>query len=134
MSYDVSLYDASFLQGAISSGLGDWTGAPVLPASAMSSVIQLALTNNFSQAPRDPKFVAFMESQGVVPSSDYQVSSGELRVNLQVFKNSVVFSVPPSNVATASVGFVRRIALQLAKEHGLGFYDPQAGEVLCEPV
>lgn len=134
MSYDVYLYDASFLQSAISSGLGDWTDAPVLPTSTVSAVVQLALTNNFSQVPQDPNFVAFMESRGVVPSSDYQLASAELRASLQVFPNSVVFSVPLSDLATASVCLVRSIALQFARDFGLGFYDPQAGEFLYEPV
>ncbi|WP_153242590.1 hypothetical protein [Frateuria defendens] len=134
MSYDFSLYDAAFLRRVIADGLGDWTGPPDLEPAVVSGILQLANANGFVATPHDQRFVEFLKSQGVTPSTDYQLETPRVSVMLQIFNGSIGLSVPTSDRAIASVEFARNFGLQLAQKFGLGFQDPQTGEITAGPA
>lgn len=134
MSYDVSLYEPNFLRSAVASSLGDWRAAPALSAEAKDAIIQAAQSEGFVATPQPPGFVEFMRSQGITPSSDLRLTTPQIDLVLQLFENSVVLSVQPSAEASVSISFARDFGQRLAKELGLGYYDPQAGELLLTEV
>lgn len=134
MSYDVSLYKPNFLRSAVASSLGDWRAAPALNAKAKDAIVQAAQSEGFVATPHPPGFAEFMRSQGITPSSDFWLTTPQLNLTLQLFENSVVLAVQPSEEASTSVSFARDFGQRLAKELCLGFFDPQAGEVLLTEV
>ena len=134
MSYDVSLYEPNFLRSAVASSLGDWRAAPALSAEAKDAIIQAAQSEGFVATPQPPGFVEFMRSQGITPSSDFRLTTPQIDLVLQLFENSVVLAVQPSAEASVSISFARDFGQRLAKELGLGYYDPQAGELLLTEV
>jgi hypothetical protein len=134
MTYDVSLYEPNFLRSAVASSLGDWRAAPALSKTAKDAIVQAAQSEGFVATPHPSEFAEFMRSQGVTPSSDFRLTTPQLSLALQLFENSVVLAVHSSAVASASVSFARAFGQRLGKELGLGFYDPQVGEVLLTEV
>jgi hypothetical protein len=134
MSYDISLYEPNFLRSAVASNLGDWRAAPALNTETKNAIVHAAQSEGFVATPHLPGFVEFMQSQGATPSSDFRLTTPQLNLALQLFESSVVLAVHPSAVASASASFARSFGKRLAKELGLGFYDPQVGEMLLVEV
>lgn len=129
MSYDISLYEPSFLRSAIASGLGDWTAAPPLSAEVRRAIIGAAQAEGFIESPHPPGFVEFLRAQGATPSTDYRLATSQCELRLQVFDGSATFTVQATGTASSSIAFGRRFGKRLSSELRLGFYDPQQGEV-----
>lgn len=129
MSYDISLYEPSFLRSAIASGLGDWTSAPPLSVEVRNAIIGAAEAEGFIESPHPPGFVEFLKAQGARPSTDYRLATSQCELLLQLFDSSATLTVQATGTASTSIAFGRRFGQRLAQELRLGFYDPQQGEV-----
>lgn len=128
MSYDIDIYDKSFLEQALDQGLGDWSGAPPIPDLAKATAESRALAAGFCAVEHPEGFVEFLREQGETPSLEFTVDNQEYLASLGIHEGQIAFSVPHSDRAEASILLCRDIALALATEHGLGFWDPQDQE------
>ena len=126
MSYDINLFDRQFLQQAIESGLGDWTGAPPIPEDAVQALISLAVAEGFCFVPINPSFATFMDTQGVVPAREYEINTLTLLARMSIHLGQISFAIQYDPRAIASIDACTRIAQKVASEYGLGYHDPQA--------
>ncbi|WP_285448371.1 hypothetical protein [Xanthomonas sp. LMC-A-07] len=129
MSYDISLYEPSFLRSAVVSGLGDWTAAPPFSVEVRHAIIDAAEAEGFIASPHPPGFIEFLQAQGVTPSTDYRLATSQYDLLLQVFDSSATLTVQANGNASSSIAFGCRFGQRLAKQLRLGYYDPQEGEV-----
>ena len=129
MSYDLQLYRRDFLRRALAENLGDWTSAPPIPHSARERLVAFAEAAGFARFPPDPEFAAYSEGQGHPLGDECTLDSPTVLAQLVVFSGEATFSIPYSDRANASIALCLDLARQVAKEHSLGFDDPQTGEV-----
>jgi hypothetical protein len=128
LSYDISLFDKSFLRRALIERLGDWTNADPIPQEASASLVEAALKAGFMVTPPDPEFVAFVREQGVEPAPEYTLDSEHYLAQLAVHRGQLAFTIPYSDRTDASIRLCTELAKGVATEFGLAFWDPQDDE------
>ena len=128
MSYDIAVYERAFLLRALAENLGDWTGAPRLPQEALERVVELASEAGFEAVPIDPAFREFSREQGLEPGQEFNLDTTSHLAQLTVFPAEIAFTVPYAPRGAASITLCSSIARTVAREHSLGYYDPQTGE------
>lgn len=131
MTYDITLYERRFLASALERRLGDWTGAPELPAQVRSAITTEAVRVGFRLVPQDPGFVAFAAAQGHAVADEYVLDTADSLATLTVFPNSVAFAIPSSPRAMSSIDRCIQLAHGFASALQLGCYDPQTGEAIA---
>src|SRR5262249_1463550 len=133
MSYDISLWDRGFLQRAIEQNLGDWRNGDPIPRNAVDSLIERAVAAGFVHAPEIPSFIKFMRGRGLIAADRYVADDGSLLAELHLHDGQLAFTVPYGPLAEVSIHTCVTIARAVALEHGLGYQDPQVGEIWWDP-
>lgn len=126
MSYDISLYDADFLERAIREGLGDWTSSPMVGEAAAATFRQALQEAGFHTTPHDPSFVDFLRSLGKTPSEEWLREDDEIVAQASLFPGSFVLAIPFTPCAMPSIELCRSIARAVAADTGLAVHDPQS--------
>ncbi len=117
MSYDISLYQPSFLKRAIAENLGDSTDADPIPEESLSRIRRWLLGQGYIV---EQEQMRCMESVHPKESWGLQVA---------VFTTEVAFVIPYWDNADRAIEVARRDARALAQIEGLGCYDQQTGEM-----
>jgi len=118
MSYDIGLYDRSFLKAAIDEDLDDYTVAPPLPSETLALVRDRLLSLGYNIESDGPNCVEYVHSNG---SWGLQVS---------VFESEIAFTIPYWDDADSAIVHAKNHARLLALEFGLGLTDQQDGELI----
>lgn len=116
MSYDIGLYDRSFLKAAIAENLDDYTVAPPLPSETLALIKNRLLSLGYTIEFDGPDYVEYVHPNA---SWGLQVS---------VFESEIAFTVPYWDDADSAVAQAKNHARLLALEFGLGLTDQQDGE------
>lgn len=119
MSYDIELYDKTFLKKAIDEDL-DYTVAPPLSSVVISKIKDRLGSLGYS--------VSSDDSDGVNTEFIHPNKSWALTVT--IFQNEISFSVPYWHDAESAIEQAKLHARLLAKEFNLGLTDQQDGETL----
>lgn len=127
MSYDISLFDRSFLKRAIETDLGDWTGAEPIAEGVKNLLVSRVIAEGFRLVSVNEDFAAFMRAQGLEPAPEFEIDTPTLLAQLTIHSGQIAFTIPYSARAAASIESCARIARELAAECGLGYHDPQDG-------
>ncbi len=112
MSYDISLYTKNFLEYALRNELGDWTQAEPIPQVAVDAVIEAARAEGFVP-------------EGAEPARSFTLDSEAAQAELHIHAGEIAFAIPYGTRAQASIELCTRVAKAVARQHGLGFWDPQ---------
>jgi hypothetical protein len=132
MSYDISLYEKSFLKRALEEKLGDWTGADAISDQAKETAIAAAESAGFVRREADAELAEYLAGRGLTITPEWLLDNDSVLVQLAVFNGVISFTIPYSSKADASVALSVSLAKRLAAECGLAFYDPQSREALLE--
>ena len=116
MSYDIYLYDESFLRRALETNLDDWTGADPIPQAAIDRVVATAQVAGFVAVPSETSAAFNLDTEAVF-------------AELSVSRSEIAFTIPYGERAEASIELCARLARRLAADNALGFWDPQDGSL-----
>jgi hypothetical protein len=120
MSYDILLCRPAFLKRALEENLGDWTDAEPISERSLLLIREWLL---------DKGYIVEHEREGCRELVHLNSKWG-LQVSL--FKAEVAFTIPYWDEADIAIDVARSDAKELAKFAGLGYYDPQTGDVALE--
>jgi len=118
MSYDIGLYDKTFLKKAIDDDLGDYTVAPALSTTTLASIKDRLSSLGYAIESENPNCTEFI----------HQNAAWALQV--AVFKTEIAFSVPYWDDADNAIAQAKIHARLLAQEFDLGLTDQQDGETI----
>lgn len=119
MSYDIALYDRSFLRTAIDEDLGDYTSAPKLPAETLGSIKERLLNLGYTVETESKLCTEFVH-----PNQGWGLQ-------VTVFSSEIAFSIPYWDDAGAAIAVAKVHARKLATEYGLGLTVQQDGETIA---
>ena len=116
MSYDLYLYEKPFLKRALEENLGDWTEADPIPEETSRRIRER------------------LRAKGYLTDDGNEFNHPNEAWGIQVccYRGEVGFSIAYGDEAADAVEAGRAEALEMARETGLGFYDPQTGEATIE--
>jgi len=116
MSYDIFLYAKAFLERALATNLGDWTGADPISQPAIDGAIAAARGEGFGPA------------QAGGGSIELILDSDTALAELSIYPGEIAFTIPHGERAEKAIDLCRGLAKRIAEQHDLGFWDPQAGD------
>lgn len=119
MSYDIGLYDRSFLKAAIDEDIDDYTVAPPLPSGTVALVKDRLLS------------LGYMIESDRPDCAEYAHPNGSWGLQVLVFASEIAFTVPYWDDADSAIAQAKNHARLLALEFGLGLSDQQDGELIC---
>ncbi len=118
MSYDIALYDKSFLKAAIDEDLDDYTVAPPLPSESLALIKDRLLSLGYTIEFVGPSY------------EEYVHPNGSWGLQVSVYESEIAFSIPYWDDADSAVAQAKNHARLLALEFGLGMSDQQDGELI----
>ena len=119
MSYDIGLYDKTFLRKAIDEDLGDYTVAPPLSLAVLASIKDRLLSLGYT-----------IESDSV-NCTEFIHPNDSWALQISVFQTEIAFSVPYWDDSENAIAQAKLHARLLAQEFNLGLTDQQDGETIC---
>lgn len=119
MSYDIALYDRSFLRTAIDEDLGDYTAAPKLSAETLSSIKERLLKLGYT-----------VEAESEL-CTELIHPNQEWGLQVSVFSSEITFLIPYWDDADAAIAVAKDHARKLATEFDLGLTNQQDGETIA---
>jgi|LakMenE01Jun11ns_1017448.scaffolds.fasta_scaffold9413159_2 hypothetical protein len=118
MSYDIGLYDKTFLRKAIDEDLGDYTVAPPLSLAVLASIKDRLLSLGYT-----------IESDSV-NCTEFIHPNDSWALQISVFQTEIAFSVPYWDDSENAIAQAKLHARLLAQEFNLGLTDQQDGETI----
>ena len=115
MSYDIGLYQKSFLKKAVEEDLGDWTKADAIELAVREAIKDSLLKDGF-----------ILENDSTL-SAELIHPNEKWGLQVCIFKGEVSLSIPYWDDAENAVEEAKRIARIIAREFNLGYYDQQDG-------